>query len=372
MSAARALVGVRPHVTLPPLIGGRGSLNWFVALVALSSGGKGAAGQCAEGLVPLELELIRGAGSGEGILKAFTRAASEDNPSGTHEALMFNVAEGDTLNALNGRSASTTLTVLRQGFSGETLGFSYATAGKDKHLPAHTYRMTLAMGIQPLRSGWLIDDAAGGTPQRFMWFPAEDARISMDKVWPSGPLALPRPGEWLYPREIQVPAEAEYTIRSERVKAMQGDREALDGHALFCREKFAYALAVLDGRVEMTLEDWELSGVAADVSIHTRQLMIDAVLEAAQLDAMERGTLRGIEMESAEVAKLEQQIKRGQKVLNWLLHKLDSAPEGWMGQGELMERCTSSNRKTLSQILQAGHQAIRADLVEGTIRWYRN
>jgi hypothetical protein len=31
-AAARALTQVRPHVTLPPLIGGPGSLNWFAAI----------------------------------------------------------------------------------------------------------------------------------------------------------------------------------------------------------------------------------------------------------------------------------------------------------------------------------------------------
>lgn len=371
MSAARALVHVRPHTTLPPIIGGRGSLNWFVALVALSSGGKGAAGQCSELLVPLDEALIRGAGSGEGILKAFAAPPSDDNPGGTHEALMFNVAEGDTLNALNGRSASTTLTTLRQGWSGETLGFSYAGAGKNKHLPAHSYRMTLAMGVQPLRSGWLIDDAAGGTPQRFMWFPAEDNRIPMEESWPAGPLTLPRPGEWLYPREIAIPAEARFLIRSERVKAMRGQRDALDGHALFCREKFAYALTVLDGRVEMTLEDWELSGIAALVSSYTRQLMIDAVQEAAIEDAVGRGELRGVEMEAADVTKLQQKIKRGERILNWLLHKIEAAPEGWLSQPKILEACSGRDREALKAILSVGHETIRGEFVDGTIRWYR-
>lgn len=370
MSAARALIHVRPHVTLPPLIGGPGSLNWFVALVALSSGGKGAAGQASKMLVSLPPEQVRGAGSGEGIIAAYGRPNDDTDPEPIQEALMFDVTESDTLNALNGRSASTTLTILRSAFSGETLGFSYAAKEKRRHLLAHTYRMTMAIGVQPLKAGWLLDDASGGTPQRFMWFPAEDARISMEERWPSGQLALPHRSEWTYPREIRIPDAARYTIRSERVKAMQGQQDALDGHALFCREKFAYALTVLDGRIEMSPEDWELSGIAADVSTYARELMIEEVKQAARRDAIERGQLRGIEMDAADIEKLEEQIKRGQKVMKWLLHKLDGAPGG-IPQSDLLRAITSRERKALSEILASGNQLIRGELVDGSVLWFR-
>ena len=53
---ARALALVRPHATLPPLIGGPGSLNWFAAIAAPSGGGKGAAGQLSPLLVPSRVE----------------------------------------------------------------------------------------------------------------------------------------------------------------------------------------------------------------------------------------------------------------------------------------------------------------------------
>jgi hypothetical protein len=177
-TAGRALTMVRPHVTLPPLIGGRGSLNWFAAVVAPSGGGKGASSACAQLLVPAHIE-TRNVGSGEGIIAAFGRPADDDDPTPIHEALMFTADEVDTLAAMNQRSASTTLSILRSGFSGETIGFSYAAREKRRHIGAHTYRMTFVVSVQPTRAGWLIDDGGGGTPQRFMWFPGTDSRVAV-------------------------------------------------------------------------------------------------------------------------------------------------------------------------------------------------
>jgi hypothetical protein len=273
---------------------------------------------------------------------------------------------------MNQRSASTTLSILRSGFSGETLGFSYAAKEKRRHIGSHTYRMTMVVSIQPTRAGWLLADGGGGTPQRFMWFPGTDSRISKQRPWETGPLMLPAVTEWLYPREIKVPAEAADLILDERVKAMQGDQEALDGHALFCREKFAYALAVLDNRIEMTLEDWELSGIVSNISTYTREQMIEAVNEAATLDAVERGEIRGVELEAADIAKFQQQVKRGQRALAWALRKLDSVPEGRMTQTDLLKACAGRDSSTLKKILDVGHATLRAELVNGVVVWRRS
>ena len=175
--AARALTLVPPHIKLPEnLVGGPGSLNWFAAVVSKSGGGKGVAEAVSRELVP-GVPAVRNLGSGEGIVKAYQVDADGRLE---HSAILFNVAEIDTMTALRDRSASTTMGTLREVFSGGTLGFSYAGKGKDGHVEAHKYRMTLITAVQPRRAGGLLDDSAGGTPQRFMWFPADDPRISED------------------------------------------------------------------------------------------------------------------------------------------------------------------------------------------------
>ena len=110
---------IPPHIKLPPLIGGPGSLNWFAAVVSKSGDGKGAAESVAIELVP-GVPIVRNLGSGEGIVKAYGPDA-DGKPN--HPAVMFNVAEIDTMEALKQRSASTTMPILRDGFSGGTLGF---------------------------------------------------------------------------------------------------------------------------------------------------------------------------------------------------------------------------------------------------------
>lgn len=326
--AARALTQVRPHVTLPALIGGPGSLNWFAAVVARSGGGKGAAAACARLLVPAPI-VVRNVGSGEGIVAAFGQPAPDGSMAEVRESVMFTADEVDTLAALNTRTASTTLAVLRSGFSGETLGFSYAAREKRRHIPAGTYRMTMVISVQPTRAGWLLADSGGGTPQRFQWFPGSDPRISRDRPWETGPLTLPAAVEWQYPREIFIPQEAGDLIINEHVKRQNDSEEALDGHALYCREKFAYALAVLDGRVTMTLEDWQLSGIAAAVSAYVREQTVEAIKEASRIDAIERGEIRGIELHSAEQARGAEEMNQVVRVVRWIVKKVDEAmPDG--------------------------------------------
>jgi hypothetical protein len=367
-TAARALTMVRPCITLPPLIGGPGSLNWFAAVVAASGGGKGASGSCARLLIPGHVE-SRNVGSGEGMVRAFRAKPSDDNPDGRHEAIMFTADEVDTLAALNQRTASTTLAMLRSAFSGETLGFAYADSEKGRHVPAHSYRLTFVVSVQPTRAGWLLADEGGGTPQRFMWFPGTDSRISKQRPWESGPLSLPPLTEWLTPRELMVPDRASDLILDERVKAMRGDQTALDGHALFCREKFAFALAVLDGRSVMTDDDWDLSGIAADVSAFTREMTIERVKEAAHVEAVDRGEIRGIEMAAAEAEKAFEEAERVRAAIRWAVSKIAEAGADGISHRALQQKSSRHNRRLLDYALSTAHSNGLIKQIEGTTLW---
>src|SRR6185312_1566665 len=168
------------------------------------------------------------------------------------------------------RAGATLPSILRSGFSGSTLGFSYRAAS-DLHLRKHTYRMTLVVSVQPRKAGALMDDIYGGTLQRFMWFPGSDRRITSQIPPKQGSLTLPSPSAWQFERELKVPYEAIELIRDEAERRNRGESDDIEGHALLIREKFAYALAVLDGRGDsITEEDWRLAGIASRVSAHTR------------------------------------------------------------------------------------------------------
>src|ERR1700739_566715 len=136
---ARAVATIPAHVALPPTVGGRMSLNLFVALVGPSGAGKGGAdAACAAGIkfggpqvdhVPL--------GSGEGTSRTFRPLGPPAELPNPVMSVIFTVPEIDTLTALTSRQGSTLSAELRKLYSGEALGF--ANAGKEtRNLSLHT------------------------------------------------------------------------------------------------------------------------------------------------------------------------------------------------------------------------------------------
>jgi hypothetical protein len=346
---ARALTQVPPSIVLPPLIGGPGSLNWFAAVATMSGGGKGAASAVARALVTHPVT-TRNLGSGEGLIDAYRPASDSDEDHEPVDRIMFLADEIDTVTALGSRTGSTLMGILRSGFSGETLGFTYR--GRSTHLVEHTYRMTLVVSVQPARGGALLGDAGGGTPQRFMWFPGTDPRISLehaDEFDTTNGLTLPSWSTW-NDTTLTIPDEARRWLLELRVKAARGEIDALDGHAAFCREKFAYALAILDGRPDMNSDDWRLSGIAADISTITRQWVTAGAAMAADDEAAERGRLRGVEATATDEEKADRAAKRTQRIGRLVLAKLADGP---MAEPDLRRGITSRDRSWLPAALQA-------------------
>ena len=365
--AARTLALVPPDVTLPPIIGGRGSLNWFAAIVAKSGGGKGAANAVATALAPGDIH-TRGAGSGEGMVEAYDRRLE---PQDHIQAILFSVDEVDSLASMQARAGQTTMSVIRSGFSGETLGYSYRNRSKEK-VEAHTYRMTMVVSVQPERAGGLFADTGGGTPQRFMWFPGRDRRIKATAPpWPTDSSGLPRTLpevdiRTLPRRGMKIPAEAEQLIRQTREDSMSGNDEALDGHALFCREKFAYALALFDGRSQMDSDDWKLSGIAAAVSDWCRLRAQNTLNATETASAIERGRLRGVESYESEITRAVMANEDLKRILKWAVEKISAAEGKRIKKRELTLASTSRNRAKLAEAMLRGVEAglITADGAE--------
>jgi len=346
---ARALATVRPNINLPPIVAGPGSLNWFCALAAQSGGGKSGALTVAKELVETYV-LTRNLGSGEGLIDAYAKPGNKETgePPGQYESMMFVVDEGDMLRALNSRTGSSLSPNLRSAFTGETLGASNRTASS-MHLEAQTYRMTLVCNIQPARAGTLLDDIHGGTLQRFMWFPGVDVRITAEVPLMPAALTLPSPGAWQYPNELQIPYEAVALIRDERVRLMRGEKDCLDGHALFIREKFAFALAVLDGRDQMTLEDWRLAGIASRVSDRTREWVAEQLKESEQDEDDKVGRRKGAQQGAADEEKSARSTDKFNSVYNRILGKIKASGVSGVTRVELNTLIAGRDRKAYLQ-----------------------
>ena len=356
---ARTLALIPPDVVLPDVIGGVGSLNWFAAIVAKSGGGKGAANAVASQLVPGDI-LTRGAGSGEGMIEAYNRKAE---PQDHITAILFSVDEVDSIASMQARSGQTTMSVIRSGFSGETLGYSYRGRASEK-VDAHSYRMTMTVSVQPERAGGLFNGAGGGTPQRFQWFPGRDKRIKVDRpTWPTDSTGqrccLPQVDLRSLPYGgMSIPAEAEALILQAREESNSGSNdEALDGHAVYCREKFAYALAIMDGRTTMNSDDWKLSGIAQDVSDWCRLRAQNALANAEASMAAERGRLRGVEGYEAEISRSVVATDDIKRTLKWAVGKLQASDGQRMKKRDLTQASTGRYRAKLTEAMLSGVEA---------------
>lgn len=364
VALARICTATPYTVTLPPIIGGRGSLNLFVGLVGTSGSGKGAAeAVAAEAITVGYIETLT-TGSGEGIAHGYKRRVK-----GTvewlddHHAVLFSVPEIDTLAALGDRKGATLMPELRRGWSGERLGFAYADPLKRLPIEAHQYRMCLVAGIQPARAAVLLDDADGGTPQRFLWLPATDPHA------PDQPPDAPEPIAWRPPtrpntgQSIWANAAGTYdmtvcdlarsTIDQARLDRLRGRGHALDGHALLAQLKTAAILALADDRYNITDEDWQLADVIARKSAATRA----SVAEALRAKVTESNHARA-EAEAGRAVLVAQRVEDAaiKRVCGVVVRKLrrvdDWAPRGLLARA--VGRDGSHLEEALTRLLDAG------------------
>lgn len=350
----RVLATVPPWITLPPVIGGRGSLNFFCALVGPSGGGKGASAAVAGELVPTDTHQAK-LGSGEGLAKTYGKTTKVDGVP-TYEqirnAAVFSVDEVDTVAGLGSRSGATLMPQLRSVFSGETLGFGYADATKAVIVPGHTYRATLYVGVQPGRAGALLDEADGGTPQRFIWLPTTDPRIGTIELDVD---QLPQPLDvelsWgPYRRDMEIPEIVISTIRQAHIARQRGEGDALDGHALFAREKVAAGLAVLNGRDYMNEADWELSVIVMDMSDRTRKAVEAELRASAEREAQNKGREMGNVFDARE-GHIED--RKRARVEAATLRALAKAGEGGLTFNGIRHTLASRDRDMLGDIVEA-------------------
>lgn len=283
---------VPPHITLPPLIGGPASLNYFAAIVGGSGLGKGAAVAVADRSLSYPMTAPRRPlGSGEGMARAIGHQETIETQDGAkltttvidEPSIVFEASEVDQLAALTGRTGATLMPQLRSAWSGEQLGASYAAREKAVIIGAHDYRLGLILGVQPRRAAALLDEQDGGTPQRFGWFHAADPDARAGLRWP-GVREVPKIDWPLSPSCMEIPATAEREIVGNRLRVLHGHGQALDGHAQLTRLKTAALLAVLDGRTDVDEDDWRLAGLVSEHSRQAREVCVRAVREV-EIDA---------------------------------------------------------------------------------------
>lgn len=122
---ARAIATIPPQVALPGTVGGRMSLNLFVALVGSSGAGKGGAEAASTAGISFggphidHLPL----GSGEGASRTFRPWGTPPEAPNPVTSVIFTVPEIDTITALASRQGSTLSAELRKLYGVSPLGW---------------------------------------------------------------------------------------------------------------------------------------------------------------------------------------------------------------------------------------------------------
>ena len=351
VALARVVTATPNQVHLPPIVGSKASLNLFVGLVGPSGSGKGAAEGVAAEALEVGHVVSHNVGSGEGIAHGYKRRTRTglEWVDDTH-AVLFSVPEIDSLAAQGDRRGATLMPQLRSGWTGEQLGFGYADPTKRIIVEAHQYRLCLVAGIQPGRAACLLDDADGGTPQRFLWMPATDPGA------PDEPPAAPEPWRWAgvdlgmagvggFP--MTVCDTARDTIRSSRLARLRGDGDALDGHALLAQLKTAAALAIADSRLDVSDEDWRLAGVIAAKSAAVRAGVVGhlAARHLAENTARaEAEAHRAVHIDERRAGEAVNRVRR--KIISRLRTEGD-----WMPRSHLRKALSSTDRQWFDEAL---------------------
>jgi len=302
----RVAASVGPHVQLPGLIGGRASLNLLCAFVSASGGGKGISDKVSRLAWPASI-IERPIGSGEGIAATFVPPKKEGDEPIT--AAIFSVPEIDTLAGIASRQGSILLAQLKSMAMGELLGQSNASDATTRIIQAHTYRCCLSVGAQPGHCDVIFNDASGGTPQRFLWFPTTDPDMPAERAADPEPLNTRIPfwapnGDGVV--EIAYgPDEIAQTVIAAHLARQRGQSDALDGHALLTRCKVAAVLAVMHHRSVVSELDWQLSGTVMATSDRTRGWIVEQARQAARAKVRDRAATRAAGEDFYDASRLE-------------------------------------------------------------------
>jgi hypothetical protein len=166
----------------------------------------------------------------------------------------------------------------------------------------------------------------------------------------------PEPKKWecrfpTVPRhEMPVCIEATNAIDEAHWQRSRGEGDPLDGHKLYTRLKVAAALALLDRRLNVTADDWRLSGrimaqsdaTRASVQRILRERAHEANIGRAKAEAA-RAVVVAEEVDAQAVKKASQSVKTA----------LGKRPSEWLSSGELRRAVPGRVRARIADALDA-------------------
>lgn len=361
---ARTAAMVNHRLRIPPIVGADAGLSLITVVLAPPGVGKSTACHIGGQLLPAPLGLDIAdqlpIGTGEGMIEVFFDMVEEEDDAGKKRKVkqqvrsnaFFYVDEGQVLSELGTRKNATLLPTIRTMFTGGSLGQMNASEERRRLLPAGSYTVGVVVALQTVLAGALLEDADGGTPQRMLWLPAIDPTIpDSPPVWPGmlpwqpptrEALNALRDDGWLIGEDAHLTvAEAiQREVRAADLRRARGEETTalLDAHEGLLRLKLAALLAILDGRLDIGEEDWQLAACIKQASDETRTGVEEAVKQEAARREAEQSSRLARRAVQADIAVGERRVidcarKVAQKVWReperWTVAELRRSMSRW-------------------------------------------
>ena len=362
---ARVAAGLPAGWRMDTGVGSPCAVNYFTAVVGPSGIGKSHSSEIAAKLVPSAGDLVTELdgiplGSGEGFTSVFFKVSSVSADGGkaskrmvqSHHNALFFTDEGESVMKMLERSGATLGPTLRSAWSGKNLGQANASAETKRILLGDRYSVGVVIGFQPTTILQLLQDDAAGTPQRFTFAPVIDPYMDPERVDP-GPLNL----DFLKGSALRKSTLVDEVIRkqlSEEELAIRtgraNPRPLQDSQKPAMVARVAALLAYVDGRCDVSGDDWSLAEQVYAVSAAFRsELIFDAKeRERAEADAK---TEYYINREVGKAAAVKGIDAAERRVREWLLRKLDE--KGPMTSGKLKGLGNSRDSALINASLDA-------------------
>jgi hypothetical protein len=304
------------------------SLNLFVAACGPPGSGKSSSVDVSDGLYQCAFNDFRDGlplGSGEGMVETFFGWVHVDDESrepkkdGTFHQIRvkkqlyhnaFLVAdEGQAMLKMMEKSGSVLAETIRTLWVGATAGQNNASAETRRILPKGSYSLGLFVGFQPDTIQPLLADAAGGTPQRFVYCWVVDETIP-DWIEPSGAVD----GETFFTTAtvLEMAPAIKAEIRARRRARDRGQKfDRLDAHQDLTKAKLAAGLCLLGGRTVISDDDWRLAGTMWQTSCRVHDAMGAYGKALGAQAAHEKNVARAVGEGMAETARQEARERHG-------------------------------------------------------------
>ena len=221
-----------------------------------------------------------------------------------NHATLFFYDEVGKLEGLTNRQGSTLIDYMKEGWSGSEFGRALAK-GQGVILPADSYRFAFVINTQPRRAGVLFSQQAiaGGLQGRFLWFDVTaDVNRGMVRSETVEPIYIPQI-DWTGVENIPALVQMNEAHWQHHWNALDDLITESESHILLTRAKVAVALAVLDGRVELNEEDWQLSEVVIDHTLKTRESIEEALAEEYRSAVIRDGDRAAVKAGRSEAEK---------------------------------------------------------------------